>query len=1201
MKLHQRLTRYLWITFASLVILLAVLVTLARVLLPYLEGYRATLEARVSAYLGQPVAIERLDVRLLGLTPSVIFNKVTLKSSVGGEAIAHFEEIRIGLDLYGSLRSRAPVLSELVVRGAQIAVVRRSDGSYAVQGMVALPRGDAQPAPSATLGSWLLSQGRLAVRDSSLEWRDEVRKRSLRFEQVSIELVNSGERHRLNGFVELPEGGGKELRIAVDIEGNPLEGNAWGGRIYAKAEELRPFYWLPLIDANLPQLTLKSGEISTELWSVWEQGALVRSEGDFLVRNALMQSAQAEPVTLQELSAELRWQRQPQGWELDLQRMRLSLGNDDEATSRIHLEHRQGADLLLADRLELGKLATLAKYAPLLTQEQMQLVQTLAPRGELRRLRVERSADGAFTSHGEFAGLGINAWESLPGFADASGRWRADSQGGEVLLDSKAVHFDAPRLFRAPLQIDTLAAALTFRRLEQGWLLAARDITASNADIAARGELDMQLEPGRKPYLDLRMGFWNGQAKRVPLYVPARIMGDSVVGWLDQAFAGGRATSGSVLFHGRSADFPFVAQQGVFETRFQAEAVDLLFHHDWPRLDNISGEVLFENQGLTITPHSGTLFSTAIEQASVTIADLKAPLLEVAITASPPAGDILRLLRETPLAQHMGGALNEMVATGNSALRLKLRLPLSAAMAEKSPLHYEGAITLRDTQLQVWQGVTFRQMNGTVVFSDTDFHATALHGELFESPVTLEIATDDAARTLVTGHGHFNAATVRDTLQLPLLEHLEGESDLRGLLYLPRGEGAHPAMEFHSSLAGMALHLPAPMGKQREETVPLSVHLSFGAEGARRLSVNYGERVSARLAFAGEELQLQRAALHFGPGMTELPRQGWRISGSLERFDWSRWQPLLPAGSESREPLPLVIDMERLTLVPLRESSSTGKSIRPERFPQLDLHIKEFGYDDWRLGELTGTSRSDSHHWEMPDIRVVGPHHDIRLASRWREGERSTMEYSVTSDNVEEMLRAFGFASVIAKGQGSLSGRLEWDGVLSDFSWAHVQGDLAVEVKKGALVEVDPGAGRLFGLLSLQALPRRLSLDFRDLFQKGMQFDEIKGDIHISDGDAQTSNLYIKSPSAGILLEGRTGLVRRDYDHVISVVPNVTESVSIASAIAWGPQVAAAVLLFQNLFKKDIAKVTMIRYAVTGGWDDPQFTRLEQSNAAPAQ
>lgn len=1198
MKRHRHLARYFWIALASLIILLAMAVSLARALLPYLDEYRATVETRVSAYLGQPVAIEQLDARLLGLTPSIILRQVTLKSVNSGEPIARFAEIRIGLDLYGSLRARSAVLSELVVAGGHLTLVRRSDGSFAVEGMAAASPSAETTSDSTAFGGWLLAQGRLAVRDSVLLWRDELSKRSLYFDHVELELVNSGERHRLNGAVVLPEGSGKTLRIAADLRGDPLSGMAWGGKIYVKGEALHPLYWLPLLETNLPKLPLTSGELSAELWSEWQQGVAVRSEGNFRLREVRLQTAKLPTAMVKEFSGELLWQRRNEEWELDLQRVQLLLGERNSGMSRLHWSHRNATDLLLADQLRLDDLAAVAMHLPWLPDEQSRLLQRLSPRGEVRRLRIEQLADGSMTSQGEFMGLGLNAWNDVPGFDGAAGRWRADTHGGEIYLDSRSARFDAPRLFRAPLQIDAIAAVLSFRRLASGWRLEGRNIAARNADIATRGEFDMQLEPGQKPYLDLRLDFWDGAVERVPHYVPARIMGDSVVGWLDGAFDGGIARNGTVLFHGRTADFPFAAQQGVFETRFQADGVGLTFERDWPRLANVSGEVLFDNQGMSITPHSGKLFSTAIEQASVTIADFQAPIIEVAIAAAPPAGDVLRLLRETPLAHHVGEALSGMAAAGGSELQLQLRIPLSASMAEKTPLHYQGAITLHDAWLQVWEGVVFRQLNGTVNFSDTDFHSTALHGELFDAPATLEIRTDDAARTLVTGQGRLVAEAVRRSANFPLLEHLQGESDWRGLLFLPRGEGTYPSLEIHSSLAGMAVQLPAPVGKGEGESVPLAIRMAFGEKHAKRVSVSYGERVAARFAFGGEGSALQRAALQFGPGAIELPKEGWRISGTLDAFDWSRWYTLLPSGSGPSARLPLTIDMARLSLVPMAESGRSGGSLKPENFPQLDLHIRDFSYDDWHLGTLTGSSRSDSSHWAMPDFRFVGAHHDIHLAARWREGQRSQLEFTTTSDNIEAMLRDFGLASMISTGNGSINGKLEWAGMLSDLSWGAIDGNIAVELKDGALVEVDPGAGRLFGLLSLQALPRRLLLDFRDLFQKGMPFDEIKGTIRVGNGDAKTDNLYIKSPSAGILVEGRTGLVQRDYDHTISVVPNVSSSVSIASAIAWGPQVAAAVLLFQNIFKKDISEATMIRYSVKGSWDEPQITRLAEPKSA---
>jgi len=1192
MKLHRRIARYLWIAFATLIILLAVAVTLARVLLPYLDSYRSSIESRVSAYLGQPVAIEQLDARLLGLTPSIILRKVTLKSATANEPIAHFDEISVGLDLFATLRKRQPVLHELVLGGARFAVVRRKDGTFAVEGLVKAQQQNNAPTDTSTLGAWLLMQKRLAVRGSTLVWRDEVRNRSLRFDHVDIELVNSGERHRLNGSVALPEDGGKALKVAVDVHGNPLAGLAWDGTIYVKAEALRPLYWLPLFSNNVPELPIKSGELSAEMWSTWKQGVAIRSEGNFLVRNAILSSEKLPSAMIKEFSGELLWQRRDEGWDLDLQRMVLALGSEARTESRIHLAHRNQTDLLLADRLKLDDLAKVAIYSQLLPEEQLQRLQALAPRGEVRSLRAERGADGTFSTQGEFYALGMNAWESVPGFDGATGHWRADNQGGEVYLDSHTVSFDAPRLFRVPLHVDSLAAALSFHRMDQGWRLEGRNIAASNADVSARGEVDMQFEPGQKPYLDLRLDFWNGLLKQVPRYVPAKIMGPGVVKWLDGAFSNGVAHHGTLLFHGRTGDFPFYDKAGVFETRFQAEDVHLNFAAGWPRLNNVNGEVLFDNQGMMITPHSGTLFNTAINQASIDIADLKAPVLDVNITASPPAEDVLRLFRETPLATHIGSALSGMEASGRNDLKLSLRLPLSDATAEKAPLHYEGDIALHDVQLQVWKGVTFRQLNGTVSFSDNDFRSTGLLGQVFDAPVTLDIKTDDTSRTIVSAHGHVTADSLRRYMQLPLLDRLAGESDWHGMLYLPRGEGSHPSLELHSPLTGMAVQLPVPVGKPAEESVPLAVRLAFGEDSAKRVSVAYGDRVAGRFAFAGEEMQLQRASLHFGAGSTELPKEGWRIGGTLENLDWSRWRDLLPSSSGNAAHLPLVIDMNRLSMVPIAPNTS-GESTNPDHFPQLDLHVKDFSYDDWHLGEMTGSSRSDSQHWDIPDLRFKGPHHTIKLSAHWQAGQRSKLGYSATSDNVGEMLKAFGFASVINGGKGTISGNMDWDGVLSDFSWARAEGNLAVDVNEGSLVEVNPGAGRLFGLLSLEALPRRLTLDFRDLFQKGLRFDEIKGNINIAGGNAYTKDLYIKSPSAGILVEGRTGLVKRDYDQIISVVPNVSSSVSIASAIAWGPQVAAAVLLFQNIFKKDLAKVTMIRYSVKGSWDDPQFTRLQ--------
>jgi uncharacterized protein YhdP len=150
-----------------------------------------------------------------------------------------------------------------------------------------------------------------------------------------------------------------------------------------------------------------------------------------------------------------------------------------------------------------------------------------------------------------------------------------------------------------------------------------------------------------------------------------------------------------------------------------------------------------------------------------------------------------------------------------------------------------------------------------------------------------------------------------------------------------------------------------------------------------------------------------------------------------------------------------------------------------------------------------------------------------------------------------------------------------------------------MNIKDGRFVDIEPGAGRVFGLLSINELQRRLRLDFSDLFKKGFTFDEISGDFQLSRGDAFTDNTVIKGPAARIAITGRTGLVRRDYEQLITVTPHLTSSLPLAGAIA-NPGVGAALFLAQKLFESQIDAITRYQYTVRGDWDKPVIERVSQ-------
>ena len=164
---------------------------------------------------------------------------------------------------------------------------------------------------------------------------------------------------------------------------------------------------------------------------------------------------------------------------------------------------------------------------------------------------------------------------------------------------------------------------------------------------------------------------------------------------------------------------------------------------------------------------------------------------------------------------------------------------------------------------------------------------------------------------------------------------------------------------------------------------------------------------------------------------------------------------------------------------------------------------------------------------------------------------------------------------------------VDWPGApRSDFMEA-LNGEVAVRLGAGRLSDVDPGAGRMFGLMSITALPRRLALDFSDVFSEGFGYDQIMGDFRLVDGDAYTCNLTFTGPAADVRNVGRTGLVARDYDQAAVVSANVGGSLPVAGFLFGGPQVAAALLIFSQVFQKPLKDMGEVFYAVTGSWDTP--------------
>jgi uncharacterized protein YhdP len=208
-------------------------------------------------------------------------------------------------------------------------------------------------------------------------------------------------------------------------------------------------------------------------------------------------------------------------------------------------------------------------------------------------------------------------------------------------------------------------------------------------------------------------------------------------------------------------------------------------------------------------------------------------------------------------------------------------------------------------------------------------------------------------------------------------------------------------------------------------------------------------------------------------------------------------------------------------------------------------------------------------------------------------GQRSDFDIHITSESLGNFLQSMEISSPIQGGQTLVTFNAWWPGSPAAFALSRLNGEVEFSVVGGNITSASAGTGRLLGLLSVQALPKRLALDFRDVFDAGFAFDEASGTFEMNNGMATTDNVVLRSSAADISVSGRTDLVAREYDQLLTIRPGVGNTLPIIGALAAGPGGAAAGLALQGLLQEQLSEATRVQYSVTGSWEDPKFEAVE--------
>ena len=334
-------------------------------------------------------------------------------------------------------------------------------------------------------------------------------------------------------------------------------------------------------------------------------------------------------------------------------------------------------------------------------------------------------------------------------------------------------------------------------------------------------------------------------------------------------------------------------------------------------------------------------------------------------------------------------------------------------------------------------------------------------------------------------------------------------------------------------------------------------------------------------------------------GVLQSTQSGWRVDVT---GDNATGQVLIPQAFTGAQPLRAT--MERLVLEkavrPEGASKEEGGQTDPRSFPNLQVYVGSLRLGQRVLGALDLKASRVPQGIRFDNVTLLGESARADAQGQWLntvDGQHSTLTASLESKDVAATLRGLNYTPFIEAKRGAIKANLSWRGGYNGNILEHASGAISVDAETGQLVNLQPGAGRVLGLFSVGALPRRLALDFSDLTEKGLAFDTVHGDFELRDGNAYTSNLLLRGPAAEIGIAGRTGLGTRDYDQTAVVTGNLGASPALAGALAGGPAVGAAVLLFSQIFKEPLKGITRGYYRITGPWDDPVVERVDASAA----
>lgn len=504
--------------------------------------------------------------------------------------------------------------------------------------------------------------------------------------------------------------------------------------------------------------------------------------------------------------------------------------------------------------------------------------------------------------------------------------------------------------------------------------------------------------------------------------------------------------------------------------------------------------------------------------------------------------------------------------------------------------------------------------------------------------------------------GAASAGALRELFNCCALERLSGGFAWTAevLVPSPDAEPVRPVTaRLKTDLLGLSSAFPHPVGKAADTPGPTDLALQWGSGQPPRLAgrLGLGPGVAMEFIDEGQGWRVHRGRLHFGDAAPQLPPDAVLVvDGELDWLRPGAWASLFGGEGEAPDP-PWEMDLrtgalyalsselrdQRLKVrsrtdgwqVELQGESADGRVFwprpgaegaqlladmnwlrlihpdsrppepaNPRSLPPGKLLMGDLEIGNLRLGEVRARYGKTAGGLGVNWFRTESGSFSSEGSAAWLVADEAgtqhlgRLDLVIESSDVASSLEQLGYPRGISGDRGTLALSASWEGPPAGDFLARANGTVSIEIEAGDVPTLDPGGGRMLGVLSVARLPRRLALDFREMTEEGLPFDRLAGDFSLRAGQAYTCNMGLQGAVAGLALFGRTGLEDRSYDQVAVVSPNLPSLLSLGGVIVGGTGLGATMLLLSQAFREPLQAISANYYRVSGSWDAPDVKRV---------